>query len=165
MNTFADAIDRFLDGLQNLARWLVIPLFLLLALQWPLREFVQHYSREANDRGQVLFALYAAVAVTAATRAGAHLAADAVARRYSARVRRALSRTCAALVLAPFAIFVAASGRALVMNSVGQLERFGDTGNPGYFAVKLALWLLAFCMAAAALAEILRWGVVKYDAR
>ena len=53
---------------------LVLPLAALLLAQWPLRELIQAYSRQANDAAQVLFALYVAVAVTAASRNHAHLA-------------------------------------------------------------------------------------------
>jgi hypothetical protein len=41
--------------LSFLASLLVIPLALLLFIQWPLREWVQAYSRQANDMGQILF--------------------------------------------------------------------------------------------------------------
>jgi len=54
--------------------------FLLLFLQWPLRDLVQAYSREANDLAQVLFALYVSIALTQATRQRTHLATDALAR-------------------------------------------------------------------------------------
>ena len=72
------AVGRMLSAL----KWLAIPIGLLLFLQWPLREYVKAYSREANDLGQWLFALYVAAAVTAATRAGTHLAVDTLAKRY-----------------------------------------------------------------------------------
>jgi hypothetical protein len=49
------------------ASLLVLPLAGLLFFQWPLRECVQAYSHEANDLGQVLFALYVAVAIFAAS--------------------------------------------------------------------------------------------------
>jgi len=35
---------------------LALPLALLLFLQWPLRDLVHKFSREANDLGQVAFA-------------------------------------------------------------------------------------------------------------
>ena len=66
------ALRRLLDGVIGVVlgglKWLVVPLSLLLFLQWPLRELVHGYSREANDLGQWLFALYVASSVTAATR-------------------------------------------------------------------------------------------------
>jgi TRAP-type mannitol/chloroaromatic compound transport system permease small subunit len=130
-------------------RWLVLPISLLLFLQWPLRDVVHGYAREANDIGQWMFALYVAASVTAATRAGTHLAVDAVARRYGPRTRRTLSLVCNLAALAPWAVFVAYSGWAAVLWSLVHLERFPDTGNPAYFLVKLALWLLAGLMLAA----------------
>src|SRR5438067_13418478 len=54
---------------------LVLPLTLLLFAQWPLRDLVQAGSRTANDAAQVIFAVYMAVAVTAASASGMHLAA------------------------------------------------------------------------------------------
>ena len=114
----ARAFDRTL----GVVKWLVLPISVLLFLQWPLREVVKGYAREANDLGQWLFALYVAVSVAAATRAGTHLAADALARRYSARVRTTLSRLCGLLVLVPWALFIAVSARTTILNSISYLE-------------------------------------------
>jgi len=47
-------------------------------------------SREASELAQWLFALYVSLAMTYATRAHAHLAADALARRYSLQTRARL---------------------------------------------------------------------------
>ena len=77
-------LDRLIAGIIACAQWLVLPLILLLFLQWPLRDAVRCCSRPANDLGQIIFALLVAVSVTAATRAGTHLAADTLAQRYSA---------------------------------------------------------------------------------
>jgi len=76
-------VDRLIGWLVASAKWLALPLITLLFLQWPFRDFVQRYSREANDLGQIAFALFVALSVTAATRAHTHLAVDLVARRYS----------------------------------------------------------------------------------
>ena len=105
-------------------------------LQWPLRDIVRAYSREANDLGQIIFALFVAVSVTAATRAGTHLAADTLAQRYSARTRHRLKQLGAALGLLPWALFVLFAGKSIVMPSVLGLEAFPDTNNPGYFLIK-----------------------------
>jgi len=77
-------LDRLIGYVVSAAKWLALPLVTLLFLQWPLRDLFRGYSREANDLGQVVFALFVAVSVTAATRAGTHLAADLLARQYSA---------------------------------------------------------------------------------
>jgi TRAP-type C4-dicarboxylate transport system permease small subunit len=115
----------------------------LLFLQWSLRDLVHGYSREANDLGQIVFALFVAGSVTAATRGGTHLAADALAQRYSPRLRRRIRQSGALIGLAPWALFILWSSRGAVWSSLSLLERFPDTANPGYFLIKLALWLMA----------------------
>jgi TRAP-type mannitol/chloroaromatic compound transport system permease small subunit len=137
------ALDRILARVVAATSILVIPVSLLLFLQWPLREWLQAYSREANDLAQALFALYVSVAITAATRHHAHLAADALARRYSGAVRDLLAKLAALLVLIPWSMFVIYAAWPSVAQSVRQLEGFPETYNPGYFIIKLALLLLA----------------------
>ena len=147
------AASRAIEWVLHAAMWLVLPLAFLLFAQWPLRDLVQGYSREANDLGQILFALYVAVAITAATRDSAHLAVDAVARRFSARWRARIARLAAAAVLAPWALFVIATSAAPVWRSLLQLERFADTLNPGYFLVRFAALLLAVLVLAQSLLD------------
>ena len=88
MTSLPRGLDRLIGTTVAVAKWLALPLIVLLFLQWPLREVFRIFSREANDLGQIVFALFVAVSVTAATRAGSHLAVDLVARRYSPRTRR-----------------------------------------------------------------------------
>jgi TRAP-type mannitol/chloroaromatic compound transport system permease small subunit len=153
------ALRRLLQGILTTTlaalKWLVLPLGLLLFLQWPLREVVHGYSREANDLGQWIFALYVAASVTAATLAGTHLAADAVARHYGPRVRRLLVSFGQLVALAPWAVFVSITAWPLISSSLRHWEGFPDTGNPGYFIVKLSLWLLTGLMLVAILLDLL----------
>ena len=165
MRAKGEGVERLaglLDGVLSLTlsalKWLAIPISLLLFLQWPLRDYFQAYSREANDLGQWLFALYVAAAVTAATRAGTHLAVDTLARRYPAWVRRLLARICDVVALAPWAIFVIVAATPTIIASIGHRERFPDTGNPGYFLVKASLWLLAGAVLASIAIELLHIG-------
>ena len=150
------ALDRLIDRVLFIAKWLVVPVAVLLFLQWPLRDLVQAYSREANDLGQWIFALYMAAAVTAATRERIHLAADSFARAYAPSRRRAIQRAGALLGLAPWALFVLYASRYSVWMSVRQLESFPDTYNPGYFLVKLALWVLAALLLLQAVVDAVR---------
>jgi hypothetical protein len=76
-STVLRSLDRLLGLMTTGASILVLPVSLLLFLQWPLRDLGIGYSREANDLAQTLFALYVAVAITNATRRHSHLAADA----------------------------------------------------------------------------------------
>jgi len=137
------ALERMLAWATRLASPLVLAVSLLLFLQWPLRELVQAGSRQANDLAQVLFALYVAVALTAATRERAHLAADVLARRYSPRWRGRLWRAACLAIVAPAAAFVIVSGAGSTWLSIAELERFPETLDPGYFLVKIAALLLA----------------------
>jgi TRAP-type mannitol/chloroaromatic compound transport system permease small subunit len=136
-------LDQLVASVLAAAKWLALPIVALLFLQWPLRSIIGLYSREANDLGQWLFALYVAVSITAATRARAHLAADTIARRYTAATREWLARTGALFGLIPWSIIVLVTSWSLVRDSTLLLERFPDTGNPGYFIIKLALLLMA----------------------
>jgi TRAP-type mannitol/chloroaromatic compound transport system permease small subunit len=149
-------LDRLIGVIVDAAKWLALPLVILLFLQWPLRDLVRAYSREANDLGQVAFALFVAVSVTAATRARTHLAADLLARHYSARTRRRLARIGAAIGLLPWAIFILIVSRSTVLSSLEHFESFQDSGNGGYFLIKLALWLMAAVVIAQAVVDLFR---------
>ncbi len=107
------ALDRALDRLTAMVGVLALPLSLLLFLQWPLRELVQAYSREANDLAQCLFALYVSVAILCATQHGARLATDAIAHRYSAALPALLARVASLAILVPGSIsFCGSRGRS-----------------------------------------------------
>ena len=147
-------LDRTLGNVVNAGGWLVLPVALLLFLQWPLRELVGLYSREANDVGQWLFALYVAIALTAATRRGAHLATDALSHRYPERVRRALLDAVRVFALLPWTVFILWSGADIAARALIALERFPDTFNPGYFVIKLAMLLLALLLCGQTLIDL-----------
>jgi len=147
--------DRLVGITLASGRWLVLPVVVLLFLQWPLRDLLRASSREANDLGQWLFAIYVAVSVTCATRERTHLAADMLARFYPQDVRRALARI-GALLLVPWAAFALWSGGGIVLDSIRIQESFPDTANPGYFLVKAALWILAGLILLQALIDIVR---------
>ena len=147
------ALDRALDATTSAFGVLVLPLSLVLFLQWPLREVVHAYSREANDLAQWLFALYVSVAVVCATRRGAHLATDAFAHRYSPAIRTRLSRIASLAILVPGSVFLIWAAWPMVLQSASRLEAFPDTFNPGYFIVKAAVLLLAAGVLVQALAE------------
>jgi TRAP-type mannitol/chloroaromatic compound transport system permease small subunit len=156
LEKLAQALERALTSAFALVRWLILPIALCLFLQWPLRDVVQAYSRPVNDAGQVLFAFYVAVAVAAATAAGAHLTPGNLSGRYSPSIKRAITIAAGVLVVVPWAGFVLWSGWPVMANALASLEHFQDTGNPGYFLIKLALGLLAIMVLAAAAAGIAR---------
>jgi TRAP-type C4-dicarboxylate transport system permease small subunit len=151
-----DRADRAVGAAIAATQWLVLPVSLLLFLQWPLRDLLHAWSREANDLAQWLFALYVSVAVTYATRERSHLAAGALAERYSPPVRDRIGRAGAALCVLPWSLFVLVAGVPALWRSVIGLERFPETYNPGYFIIKASVCLLALLMLAQAVIDLLR---------
>lgn len=148
--------DRAVGAIIAAAQWLVLPVSLLLFLQWPLRELLHAWSREANDLAQWLFALYVSVALAYATRERAHLAAAAFAEHYSAALRDRIARAGAALCLMPWSLFVLVAAAPTVWRSVRGLEQFPETYNPGYFIIKGSICLLALLMLVQAALDLLR---------
>jgi TRAP-type mannitol/chloroaromatic compound transport system permease small subunit len=130
-------IHKALAPLCTAASFLALPLTLLLFAQWPLRDLLQAYSRQANDVGQIVFAFYVAVAVTAASRGQVHLASFKASHLGSHRPRWQVWAVLACTV--PWALFMLWAGWPLVASSVASLEKFGETLTPGYFLIKLAM--------------------------
>jgi len=154
--SFLRMLDRTVSAVVAAAKWLALPLIVLLFLQWPLRDIVRSFSREANDLGQIAFAMFVAVSVTAATRSGTHLSVDLLAKRYSLRTRQWLNRAGSTLGLLPWALFVLIASKSTVVSSLRALESFQDSGNPGYFLVKIALWAMAITILAQCIYDIFR---------
>jgi TRAP-type mannitol/chloroaromatic compound transport system permease small subunit len=149
-------VDRMIGAVTASSLALVLPVSLLLFLQWPLRELVQAYSREANDLAQWLFALYVSVAITYATRMRSHLAADALARKYAPATRAQLYRLASLSVLVPWSLFMLYATAPMLWQSVSQLERFPETYNAGYFIVKAAVGSLALLVLLQAIVDAFR---------
>ena len=139
--------------LSTLGALLVLPLAFLLLAQWPLRDLVQAFSRQANDIAQILFALYMAIAVTAASRAGSHLCAPRV-KALPPRLRAWLLFACTG----PWAFFMLWASTGPAIDSLRQLERFGETLTPGYFLIRWALWLLVLLVLADGAGALARGG-------
>jgi len=154
------ALERVLDAVGGATSVLALPLSVLLFLQWPLREWLHAYSREANDVAQILFALYVSVAITAATRARVHLAAGADGIRW----RHGIERIAGLVVLVPWSSFVLYASWGSVVQSVRQLEGFPETYNPGYFLIRVALVVLALLVLAQAIVDVLRPRDKRFDA-
>ena len=133
---------------------LVLPLAVLLFAQWPLRDWVQAYSRQTNDIAQILFALYVAAAVTAASHANAHL--SAAHQTTSTRIAPTWRRFALLFCIAPWALLILWSSAGQVWQSVLHLERFAETGNLGFFVIKFSAWLMALLALAHSAFKIVR---------
>jgi TRAP-type mannitol/chloroaromatic compound transport system permease small subunit len=147
-------LDRGLARVTSAAAILVIPLALLLCAQWPLRDWFHAYSREANDLAQLLFGIYVSVGITYATRGHAHLTPDVVARRYPASVRLWITKYVSLSIVLPWTLFILYTSTPMIWQSIRQLEGFPDTFNPGYFILKICVWLLALLVMLQAVVDI-----------
>jgi TRAP-type C4-dicarboxylate transport system permease small subunit len=156
MTPLLRALDRAIGAVAGAARWLALPMALLLFLQWPLREVVGAWSREANDIAQIVFALFVAIAVTEATRRGTHVAADTLAAHYRPATRRRLARAASLLVLVPWSAYILVTAWPTTVRSVLQFEGFPETFNPGYFLIRVALVLLAVLVLLQAVLDVAR---------
>ena len=136
------------------AIFLVLPLAFLLFAQWPLRAWVEAYSRDANNLAQIVFALYAAAAITAASRAKAHLAFVGY-RKLASRKITILWRSWARLAcVAPWAVFILWTGVPQMVESTRVMEKFNEGFTPGYFILRIALVLLALLVLVHALGDV-----------
>ena len=151
---FVVALSASLDRATRAGAWLVLPLALLLFAQWPLRDAIGAWSRQANDIAQWLFALYVALALREATRQRAHMAAGLFVARYRLRWRQRIARFGEALCVLPWAIFVLVTGAVPTWNSVVGLEAFPDTFNPLYFVIRASAWLLALLVVLQAVVDL-----------
>lgn len=136
------------------AGFLVLPLALLLFAQWPLRDWLQAYSRQANDAAQILFGLYAAVAITAATRSRSHLALD----KHGHNALKTIASWRAWALLAcvgPWAFFLLWTAAPQMLESIRAREIFSEGLTPGYFMLRIALVLLAVLVLGQAVAQAL----------
>jgi hypothetical protein len=120
---------------------LVIALSLLLFVQWPLRDWIQAYSRQANDVGQILFALYTSVAITEASLTKHHLAI-ASHHNNADKVNAPWRSWALLLCVGPWALFLIWTAVPQMLVSVAQLESFSEGNTPGYFILRIALVLL-----------------------
>ena len=159
--SFADTLNATLDRFTRAGSVLVLPLSLLLFLQWPLRDIVGAGSRPANDLAQWIFALYVAIALRHTTRVCGHMAADTLAARYPVHWRARLLRFGQALCVLPWAQFVLVSGTPMLWQSLRSFEAFPDTLNPLYFVIKLSAWLLALLLALQMMVELFGSGDLR----
>ena len=83
-----EGVDRVIGWLVAAAKWLALPLIVLLFLQWPLRESCAAVRARPTISARSRLRCSSRCSVTAATRAHTHLAADRVAQHYSERTRR-----------------------------------------------------------------------------
>lgn len=152
-------INRIAALLLPLARWLALAVAALLAAQ-PLLRTLGSAPQRANDAAQAVFALYVALAVWAAWRRGTHLRAPWLAAKLAARLgpgyARGVRRGVALGVLLPWSLLLLVQALPMLWAAVSQWERFPETGNAGYWLIRLALALLLLLLGLQALQDARR---------
>ena len=136
-------------------KWLVLAIIILLFMQWPLRDVMQGWSREANDLGQWMFALYVAASITKASRDDAHFHSKGLGIWLSPAHKILLRKIGLILGLIPWAGFILWSGMPMLLRSIVQAERFPDTANPFYFMIRLSLFLMALLIVMQGMIDLL----------
>ena len=115
--------------------WAVLALAVLLFVQWPLREWVQAYSRQANDVAQIVFALLAAASIAAASVADTHLSAHI---GHATASQPAWRKWALAACVLPWAVFMLWASAPQAWLALVSMEKFGETLTPGFFIIKCA---------------------------
>jgi TRAP-type C4-dicarboxylate transport system permease small subunit len=133
---------------------LVLPLAFLLFAQWPLRSWLEAYSRDANNIAQMVFALYAAVAITAASRSKAHLAFVGYRKQVQRKVTILWRPWVRLVCVGPWAAFMLWTAVPQMVESMRVMERFGEGYTPGYFVMRIALVVLAIMVLVNASADV-----------
>ncbi len=159
MHGFLRILQTSLFATLYTTAWSVLALALLLLVQWPLREWVQAYSRQANDVAQIVFALLAAVSIAAASVAGTHLSAHIPARSGSAATQPAWRRWALAVCVLPWAVFMLLASAPQAWQALVGLEKFGETLTPGFFIIKCAGMLMVVLILLQTLLQLLTSSV------
>jgi hypothetical protein len=134
---------------------LIVPIGVLLLLQWPLRASVDTFSNYTSNITQILFGLYTAFAITAASRANTHLAfvkygkGDKAAAGSQWRVWARLA------CVMPWALLLLWTSVPQTIQSTLSLESFREGGfTHGYFVLRFSVLLLVGLALANALADV-----------
>ena len=163
LERFADALETVVDRVGRAFAWLVLAVVFLLFLQNPLREYVGRGQFLANDYGQLSHAAVFLVGVAYAWRWDRQVRVDLFYRRMTARGRALVNLLGTVVLLAPWLALVIWNSVPTVRDSVRLLERFPESGSPGYFVMKSLLLVFASLLALQALAVIARSLAVLRD--
>jgi TRAP-type mannitol/chloroaromatic compound transport system permease small subunit len=156
LRRLAEGLSTVVDCAGRWASWLCLLLVLLLFLQLPLRDIVHGGNNAANDFGQIIFANFVMTGIPFAMRWDAHIRVDIFHQHFSARWRAFIELAGTVLFVLPWLALLGWYALPIVMNSLGEAERFAETYTPGYFMLKLALLFFVVLLAFQAIANIIR---------
>jgi TRAP-type mannitol/chloroaromatic compound transport system permease small subunit len=163
LEKFADAIEALVDGIGRVMAWLVLAVVFLLFVQNPLREYVGRGQFLANDMGQLSHAAVFMIGVAYAWRWDRQVRVDLFYRGMRARTKAVVNLLGTVFLLLPWLAIVTWDAVPTVIDSVNVLERFPETGSPGFFVFNSLLLAFAATMGLQAAAVIARSIVVIRD--
>ena len=156
LRRLADTIDAFSDRVGRSAAWLVLAVVGLLFAQVPLREIFHGGHNTANDIGQLVHAALFMIGGAYAMRHDGHVRVDIFHQRMGAKGRAAVELAGTILLLLPWLALLGWYAVPIVLNSLAEREAFAETYTPGYFLLKLLLFVFVALMALQALAGMAR---------
>jgi TRAP-type mannitol/chloroaromatic compound transport system permease small subunit len=159
----ANAIEAVVDRIGRAMAWLVLAVVLLLFVQNPLREYVGRGQFFANDMGQLSHAAVFMIGVAYAWRWDRQVRVDLFYRNMGPRAKAVVNLLGTVFLLLPWLAFVTRDAVPAAIESVQLVERFPDTGSPGFFVMKSLLLAFAAMMSLQAGAVIVRSIVVIRD--
>jgi TRAP-type mannitol/chloroaromatic compound transport system permease small subunit len=163
LDRLANAIEAVVDRIGRVMAWLVLAVVFLLFVQNPLREYVGRGQFFANDMGQLSHAAVFMIGVAYAWRWDRQVRMDLFYRSMGLRTKAVVNLLGTVFLLLPWLALVTWGAVPTVIESVQIIERFPETGSPGFFVFKSLLLAFAATMSLQAVAVIARSIVVILD--
>lgn len=163
LDRFANAIEAVVDRIGRVMAWLVVAVVFLLFIQNPLREYVGRGQFFANDMGQLSHAAVFMIGVAYAWRWDRQVRMDLFYRSMGLRTKAVVNLLGTVFLLLPWLAIVTWDAVPTVIESVQIVERFPETGSPGFFIFKSLLLAFAATMSLQAVAVIARSIVIIWD--
>ena len=163
LDRLANTIEVLIDRIGRAMAWLVLAVVFLLFVQNPLREFVGRGQFFANDMGQLAHAAVFMIGVAYAWRWDRQVRVDLFYRSMAPRWKAIVDLLGTCFLLLPWLVIVTWDAVPTALQSLQIVERFPESGSPGYFLLKSLLVVFAVTMTLQAVAVIARSIVVLRD--
>ena len=159
----ANAIETLIDGVGHVVSWLVLAVVFLLFVQNPLREFVGQGQFLANDMGQLTHAAVFMIGVAYAWRWDRQVRVDLFYRGMTPRWKAIVNLLGTCFLLLPWLAIVTWDAVPTALQSLQIVERFPESGSPGFFLMKWLLVAFSVTMTLQAVAVVAKSIVVLRD--
>jgi len=163
LDQLANAIEAIIDRIGRVIAWLVLAVVFLLFVQNPLREYIGSGQFFANDMGQLAHAAVFMIGVAYAWCWDRQVRMDLFYRNMGPRTKAVVNLLGTVFLLLPWLALVTWNAVPTAIESVQIVERFPESGSPGFFILKLLLVAFAATMSLQATGVIARSVVDIFD--